>query len=96
MDTTMPVFSHTGAQAPTGRSKTLARACADFEALFLQQLFARMRATVPRSELSGGGQAEALYTEMLDGELARSMAQGRGIGLAEMMYRQIMEKAPKD
>ena len=83
------------APAPTGargKSDRLARTCAEFEALFIQQLFKQMRASVPRSDLLGGGQAETLYTEMIDGELARSMAAGRGIGLADVLYRQLMDR----
>ena len=81
--------ARSGATAKSGR---LARTCAEFEALFIQQLFKQMRAAVPRSDLLGGGQAETLYTEMIDGELARSMAAGRGIGLADVLYRQLMDR----
>lgn len=78
--------------APAGessRKEALARTCAEFEALFIQKLFQQMRATVPRTELFGGGQAEQLYTELRDAELARSLARGRGIGLATVLYRQL-------
>lgn len=68
----------------------LAKACADFEAIFVQQLFKTMRASVPESELLDGGRAEELYTSMLDQQVAEQMAQGQGsIGLANQMQNRL-------
>lgn len=90
------------AAAPEGHRPELARACAEFEALFLQQLFRQMRATVPR-ETPEGGSAGQIYGEMRDAEVARSLSRGRGIGLADVLYRQMVrrladagESAPAD
>ena len=80
------------AAAPEGpRRPDLARACAEFEALFLQQLFRQMRATVPR-ETPEGGSAGQIYGEMRDAEVARSLSRGRGIGLADVLYRQMVRR----
>ena len=70
----------------------LTKACADFEAIFIQQLFKTMRASVPESGLMDGGRAEALYTSMMDEEVAREMAHGRpgAIGLADQMKARLM------
>jgi flagellar protein FlgJ len=69
-----------------GDQGRLAKACADFEAIFVQQLFKTMRASVPESNLLDGGRAEELYTSMLDQRVAEQMAQGQGsIGLAKQM-----------
>ena len=68
----------------------LAKACADFEAIFVQQLFKTMRASVPESNLMGGGRAEELYTSMLDQQVATQMANGQGnIGLAKQMQSKL-------
>lgn len=68
----------------------LAKACADFEAIFVQQLFKTMRASVPESNLMGGGRAEELYTSMLDQQVAAQMAHGHGsIGLAKQMQSKL-------
>jgi flagellar protein FlgJ len=72
--------------ASDGDHGRLAKACADFEAIFVQQLFKTMRASVPESKLLDGGRAEELYTSMLDQRVAEQMAQGQGsIGLAKQM-----------
>ena len=68
----------------------LAKACADFEAIFVQQLFKTMRASVPESKLLDGGRAEELYTSMLDQQVAEQMAQGQGsTGLANQMQNKL-------
>lgn len=73
-----------------GDQERLAKACADFEAIFVQQLFKTMRASVPASKLLNGGRAEELYTSMLDQQVAEQMAQGQGsIGLASQMQTKL-------
>jgi Rod binding domain-containing protein len=50
-----------------------------------------LRATVNKSGLMDGGKAEELYTSLMDTQMSREMAAQGGIGLAEMLYRQMME-----
>lgn len=70
--------------------RRLSKACADFEAIFVQQLFKTMRASVPESKLLDGGRAEELYTSMLDQQVAEQMAHGQGsIGLANQMRNKL-------
>jgi flagellar protein FlgJ len=72
------------------RQKALKNACRDFESLFVDYLFKQMRRTVPQNGLFGGGQAEKMYTSMMDSEVAKEISRQRGLGLAPMMYRQMM------
>ena len=82
------------------RSEKLEQACKDFESLFVSQLMKQMRKTVPQDGLLDGGSAEKIYTEMLDTEMAKSISNHRGMGLAAMMYRQLAalaaEEKPED
>jgi flagellar protein FlgJ len=72
----------------------LDKACGDFEAIFVQQLFKTMRASVPESELFNGGRAEEIYTSMLDQQVAENMAHGQsGIGLANQMRDKLARHA---
>jgi len=74
------------AVAPSKDRDRLDKACGDFEAIFVQQLFKTMRASVPESALFNGGRAEEIYTAMLDQHVAENMAHGEsGIGLAHQM-----------
>jgi flagellar protein FlgJ len=71
------------------------KACKDFESLFVSHLLKEMRNTVPQNDLFGGGPAEKIYTAMLDGEVAKHVSHQRGIGLAEMLYDQVVKNGPK-
>jgi len=70
----------------------LRKACIEFESYFVHMMFKEMRKSV---DSLGGifpkGQAEQIFEDMLDEEVAKAIANGRGIGLADMMYKQ-MEK----
>ncbi|MDA8138550.1 MAG: rod-binding protein [Desulfobacteraceae bacterium] len=76
-----------GAKKPN--TEQLLKACQDFEAIFVQQMMQQMRQTVPQNGLFSGGRAEEIYTSMMDDELSKTFAQGRGLGLSEMLYRQL-------
>jgi len=78
--------------SPDGRSAKeakLRRACKDFEAILIKQLLTTMRKSVPKDGLFGGGFAEDIYQDMRDEQLARSMAHGQGIGIADAMFEQL-------
>lgn len=69
--------------------RNVEEAAREFESLFLNQLLKSMRKTVEKSELFHGGHAEDIYTEMLDTELSKELASSGGIGLADMLIRQL-------
>ena len=80
--------------AAPDRAQRLAKACADFEAIFVEQLFKTMRASVPESGLADSGRAEEIYTSMLDQQIAREMALGQGsLGLAQQMRSRLAPEA---
>lgn len=70
-------------------NKKLEAACRDFESIFVNYMMQKMRDTVPEDEMFGGGQAEKIYSGMLDSEVAKSVSHQRGIGLAAIMYAQL-------
>lgn len=84
-------FSGAGAAHGAARDseKELRRAAADFESLFINQMLKSMRETITKSDLFHGGNAEEIYTSMLDAELSKSMANAGGIGLADMLMKQL-------
>ena len=69
--------------------KALEKTCRDFESLFVNYLMQEMRKTIPEDSLFGGGQAEKIYSSMLDGEVSKTIAQQRGIGLSALLYNQL-------
>lgn len=66
----------------------LKKTCQDMEAVFLNMLLADMRKTVDKSKLVDTSQ-EDIMRSMLDSEMTKDMAKAGGIGLADMLYRQL-------
>lgn len=73
-----------------GRSDAeLQGASQQFEALLLNTMVREMRATVPESALFPPSMAQALFTEMLDEQIAGEMSRHGGIGLARLIFDQL-------
>lgn len=87
--TSVPAAKVADSQA-TNRQETLKNACRDFESVFVTYMLKQMRRTVPQDGLFGAGQAEKMYTSMMDTEVAKKISQQRGLGLAPMMYQQML------
>ncbi|WP_245867487.1 hypothetical protein SPSIL_043500 [Sporomusa silvacetica DSM 10669] len=83
------------ATTATGEDAKLKAACQDMEAVFLNMMMTRMRATVPKDGLFGNSQEEQMLTSMLDTELTKNMAQAGGMGLADMLYHQLSKTTVK-
>ena len=90
------VQSRTSETAQTGyvpdelQQKKLREACEGFEAMFLSMMYKQMRATVPESDLFGKkSNAIKIFEDMRDTELMNQAAKSGGIGLADMMMKQL-------
>ncbi len=59
-----------------------------FESLFVQMMLKSMRDTVPENEMFGSN-AERTYRDMYDKQLSMNISEGRGIGLASVIERQL-------
>jgi flagellar protein FlgJ len=66
----------------------LRAAAQQFEAMFLQMVLKSMRDATPQNGLFDSDQTR-LFQSMQDQQLAMNMAQGRGIGLADVIFRQL-------
>lgn len=91
-----PIQNHCRGAASDSNDRELEKACHQFESLFVKYMLQTMRDTIPENNLFGGGQAEKIYTGMLDDEVAQSVSQQRGIGLAAIMYAQMASMGEKD
>jgi len=69
--------------------KALKRACAEFESYFLYIMFKEMRKTVNKTDSLFYSHTEEVFQSLLDEEYGKSLAKAGGIGLADMMYRQM-------
>jgi len=61
-----------------------------FESLFARMLIKSMRAAVGRDPIFGSDQTEA-YQSMFDDQLSLDLTRGHGLGLADMLVRQLQK-----
>ena len=87
-------LKETNTSADIIKEKKLRQACADFEAIMLKQLMSMARESFPEGGLFDGGHAEDMYRSIQDEELAKQLAQGKGMGLGELLFRQISRQHP--
>ena len=73
--------------------KALRSACAEFESYFLYIMFKEMRKTINTKDSLFHSNTEEMFQSLLDEEYGKSLAKAGGIGLADMMYRQMTLQA---
>jgi flagellar protein FlgJ len=71
-------------------TKRLRQVAQDFEAMILTQMLATMRRAAGKGVV--GGQGQRLYQEMMDDELGRVLARGGGLGLTDVLVRDLLRQ----
>jgi flagellar protein FlgJ len=71
--------------------KGLCRVSQQFEAIFIQQLFKGMRATVPDGGLQEKDGSIQIFQDLMDHQVAEEMARKQGLGIAEALFRQMQD-----
>lgn len=83
-----------GTAGTTQDDAKLKDACQQMEAVFLNMMYNKMQESVPKSKLFGeDSQAEDIMRSMLNTEMTKNMAKAGGIGLADMIYKQMKQDA---
>ncbi|UCH63664.1 MAG: rod-binding protein [Fidelibacterota bacterium] len=87
-----------GSSAPAGQSpaagndKQLWKACQNFEALFMGYLVKSMERTLPQGSLSSSGLPDLMFDQVM----GSALSEGGGIGLAELLYRDLQSQTFRD
>lgn len=81
-----PLAPHTPDPKGALEAKKRKEAVRGFEEMFVGQMLKAMRQTVPEGEES---RAKVLWREQFDAEIAKRIADGRGIGLATLLEKGI-------
>ena len=68
------------------------QAAHQFEALFTQMLLKSMRDATPGDDLMGSEQGD-FYRDLFDQQMSLSLSQGKGLGIADMLERQLAPAA---
>lgn len=77
---------------PQEKNPQVEQAAKLYENQFLRQMVKAMRQTVPENEVVPVSQGEKIFREQLDSEYVDQWTERGGIGLADQLYGQIMDK----
>jgi flagellar protein FlgJ len=97
MQTNLAINSYNGtgpSSLDTDTPRSLKEAAQQFESVFVAKLFETMRRTIPSSKVMGDDSSMKMYQQMLDNEFANKISQAGGLGIGEMLYRQLSGGSP--
>ena len=77
-------------EAAQDPSKAIRQTSEQFEAYFIQQMMKTMRESIEKSDLVDGGNMD-MYQDLMDKEISLQMVKRGGMGLADMMERQMKQ-----
>lgn len=63
--------------------------CKEFEGIMLNMMYKQMRASVPKTDLLPSDMGRDVFESMLDEKLTEEASKGGGVGLAEVLYKQL-------
>ncbi|PUE43288.1 rod-binding protein [Limnohabitans sp. Hippo3] len=75
-------------EAAQDPSKAIRQTSEQFEAYFIQQMMKTMRESIEKSDLVDSGNMD-MYQDLMDKEVSLQMVKRGGMGLADMMERQM-------
>ena len=84
------------AENPANDLDGLRQVAKQFESLFYSQLIRSMRETVPENGFWGSGGGTKIYRQMHDQALADGLAEGGGLGIANLIVRQLEHAVPAE
>jgi flagellar protein FlgJ len=76
------------AGAKHAEPQTMREVARQFEGIFVRMMLQSMRDASPGDPLFGSSQSD-MYRDMYDGQLSLQLTQGKGIGLADLLMRQL-------
>ena len=74
----------------------LRKAAQDFESVFLNHMLKTMRQSATSGPGMGGRSGERMYRDLLDDELAKSIAKSGGLGLADVLVRDLVRSLARE
>ena len=73
-------------------TERLEQACADFEAIFVKQLLDTAQPAPSGDGLFGSDSASRVVQEMHSGYLSKAIGRAQGLGIADLMLRQLSSR----
>ena len=79
---------------PSTLDPRLKKACADFESVLLTYMFKSMKKTVGEGGVFGNSFQKDMYESIFFEKIAEKVAQEKGMGIGEALYRQLAGAFP--
>jgi flagellar protein FlgJ len=79
-------------EASAQTPEALRETAKQFESLFTTMMLKSMREATPEDSLFGSDQQD-FYQDMFDQQLSQQLSKGKGLGLADVLMRQLMQSA---
>jgi len=73
-------------------STALRKVAEELEGLFISQMINHMFKGIKTDGLTGGGNGEAMFRDLLVQEYGKAISKSSGIGLADSIERQLLER----
>jgi len=70
-------------------------AAEQFEAMLLKEMLKSMWSTVPQEGMLSGSYEEGMYRDMLNEALAQSISEGQGMGIKDVILKDISQLSKK-
>jgi flagellar protein FlgJ len=84
----LEVMRHQSKFGQIDSEKDMEKVARDFESVFVNKLLESMRKAVPKSGLLDSSALD-MYQSMMDQEMAKNMSERKGMGLGEMVYKDL-------
>lgn len=95
LDKTARISKELDGNGTAPSDKAIKDSATQFEALLLQQMLKAMWATVPKNHLLGDGKEEEYFRGMFDEAISKEISVGQGLGIKEVIERDIRAKERK-
>lgn len=98
MQVNLPGASAVGSASSVGsgaKPTTIREAAQQLESIFVDQLMEAMRRTSPKGGALKAGGGEEMFRQMFDQEISQRISQRGGVGIGEMLYKQLAPETTK-
>jgi Rod binding domain-containing protein len=89
-------LSNTPNNVNAAEKKRLKKACNDFEAMFIANMLKEMRKSIPKSGFLESSSGSDIYRSMMDQKVAEKIANDKGLGIGEMLFKQLRRYNSQD
>jgi Rod binding domain-containing protein len=91
-----PIQSTQSSSAQDKETERLRKACADFEAIFISQMFKVMHESSEESSIFGDGLGADLYQGLFDEKVSEKLAESGSLGIGKVLYQKLAARLAND